>query len=434
MKLIKNYIRFFRRIVMALMVPDYMPKLPTAPRVIISCQDVDRYMKGEAGYYSPILEGISITLEECGYSAINFTHPYATLRSNKVKGGTLTLNYKKLFFTSCGMLLSLLRMRNAKQALIIGIYWRLIKKSKPIAIFAIEPPPELCVAAKKSGVPIFEPMHAKSISLSDSIVKEYFARPDELSPDVYITFDPISQNTLLELLRERKKFSVQFPDPWLSLIQRKRPVSTCATNVVEINLKKILVTLQWGYDGERSCFDNIIKNGIMASELETVLTSGAENGIVFYIRMHPIQLNGIGYDHHRRYIESLCRRYKHLEYQRASSEPLPLLLEEMCGHITMCSGSTSEAVAAGVPTLLLCPTLLEGGANYGLFRELESTGIITFGSLVPEFIQTWISSCQQIEENTRKNNVAAFNYENEKNLYRELIANPCSFAITKKRM
>lgn len=98
----------------------------------------------------------------------------------------------------------------------------------------------------------------------------------------------------------------------------------------------------------------------------------------------------------------------------------------------MCSGSTSEAVVAGVPTLLLCSTLLEGGANYGLFRELESTGMITFGSLVPEFIQTWISSCQQIEENTRKNNVVAFNYKNEQNLYRELIANPRSFANTKK--
>lgn len=389
---LRNLLRFLQRVARSLTVPDHMPPLPQGRRVLFSCHDVDRAMRDDEGRYSPILEGIRSTVEDLGYVTINLSHPYAVFRSNQIKGGTATVNYRSFLIR----LRALLRTRGARAGLRleleIRLYRDLLQRVGPELVVSIQPPAALCLAAKQLGIRVAEAMHGTNISLSDKVFCAHMVQPDNVLPDIILSFDDVSQKTVSTLCSGRGIAAFRARDPWLHLLRRRQAMSR-RERPVQRDGKTILITLQWGYDGERDSLSNIIPNGILHPALESVFAATAGSGLHFQLRMHPIQVNAAGYRRHRRYIEALCERHPHLEWRHATSAPLPLLLDDASGHITMCSSSVGEALVAGVPSLLLCPTLHEGGANFGLFRELESSGLVRFGTLDSDGIHYWIDSC-----------------------------------------
>jgi hypothetical protein len=377
-----------------LLVPDSSAVRPPGRIALFSCNDVDRGMTERDLRYSPLLEGIRGIVSELGLQQVNLTHPFAVFRSAQVAGGTITLNYRTVLLRLTALLLRPLgrhRQAAARERLEVGLYRRLLQRLRPEIVFSIQPPFAMCQAARQVGVRVVEALHGTNISLSDRVFSEHMANPDRMLPHVVLAFDDVTYETYTTLCAGRETEVLRATDPWLHACRRQSgrwarpPGSTTG--------KRILVTLQWGYDGEREALANIVPNGVVHPALEAAIAAAAQRGITIWLRLHPIQMNLPGYRHHVRCVQTLARSHAHVEFELATALPLPLLLEEASGHITMSSSSVGEAAVAGVPSLMLCPTLHAGGAHDGMFRELEIAGHVTFGQLDANAIVAWMERC-----------------------------------------
>lgn len=418
---VRKVSRAVQRLGRSLLIVDRSVPRPAGRVVLLSCHDVDRSMQSRTGRFSPILEGIRELLEPLGLSPVNLTHPQAFFSGRSVKGGATTVNHGVLS----------VRMRAFLRRLVAGpvaaaewrfkrevaLYSRLLRTVSPELVLSIQPPAALCVAAKALGVRVVEAMHGTNMSLSDPIFGAHMRSPDEVLPDAVISFDDVTHATVSKHFEGRTPLSLRGIDPWLHSLRRRSsdaPAPSAAGRTV-------LVTLQWGYDGERDSLSGVVPNGILHPAVERAIEGLGRAGVAVGIRMHPVQLNSPGYRRHRQYIEALARRLPHVEFERASAEPLPLLLDQASAHLTMSSSSVGEAVAAGVPTLLLCPTLHAGGANHGLFRELEPSGLATFGRLDADGISSWIDEQLSIQRERPLYDVAS-RHESEVSFYGNLLA------------
>jgi len=392
--------RALSRLGHALTVPDRSVALPAGPVVLYSCHDVDRSMVEDGERFSPLLEGIRRTVDALGYQAVNLTHPFALFPGSAIKGGSITTNYRALAMRARALVPRSLGRGDdgTRLDLETASYGRLLDRIKPRMVISIQPPAGLCRAARQRDILIAEAMHGSNYSLNNKIFAAHMAIPDDHLPNVLISFDDVSHATMTTICAGRDITALRANDPWLHSLRSARAAlvdSTRANGGVRGGRKTVLITLQWGYDGERDFLSNIIPNGILHPVLEQVFAQGAD-AYQFLIRMHPIQMNQNGYRHHRHYIEALPARFPNVAWQEASTRPLPLLLDEAIGHITMSSSSVGEAAATRVRSLMLCPTLHAGGAQYGYFRELETEGMVTFGTLNADAILDWIARCGAI--------------------------------------
>jgi len=393
---LRNHIRRLQRVASAFAVADSSPTLPSGPVILFSCHDADRSMRGNDGRFSPLLEGIRKITEELGYSGINLTHPFALFAGSQIKDGSITINYRALRSRSLPLLRRILRVGSPVNPIEreTALYRSLLDRLGPRAIISIQPPYGLCRAARQMGILVVEAMHGTNYHLEDKVFRSHWAQPDELLPNVLLSFDDVSHKTMLAWTGGRDISAVQGGDPWLHHLRCEAaadPGRSSGKDMPEGRRNQVLVTLQWGYDGEREALGSIVPNGVLHPALEAAIARSVGQ-YRFLIRMHPIQLNKTGYRHHRRYIRSLAARYPNVEWEQASARPLPLLLDEVFAHITMSSSAVGEAATAGVPSLMLCPTLHPGGANHGMFADLAAAGHVTFGKLDENAILEWLES------------------------------------------
>jgi hypothetical protein len=420
--------RFLHRLIGFLRVPDSLVVRPAGRVVLLSCNDVDRGMRHGEQRFSPLLEGIRELLQEIGYTPVNFSHPFAVFRAEQVKDGTFTLNRRALRARLRASWSRLLRPGRAVAARVereAALYRDMLQTLQPEAVFAIQPPLAMCHAARQLGIAVVEAMHGSNISLDDRIFAAHMAHPDHMLPHCVLGFDDVTFATFATHCAGRDIVALRANDPWMQACRRRRARERHAMGETAAGpgraVKAVLVTLQWGYDGERSSLSEIIPNGILHPALEDAIAATAATGITFLLRLHPIQMTSPGYRHHRRYIESLASRFPHVEVQRATDDPLPLLLDEVACHITMSSSSVGEAAAAGVPSLMLCPTLHPGGAHDGFFKELERDGSVTFGRLEANAIVEWIGRCGAACEHRQAAHYTESSHQAELSFYAGLI-------------
>lgn len=401
---LRNRWRLVNRLVKAFTVFDSMPRHPAVRSVLFSCHDVDRSMVENGLRYSPLLEGIEDIVAELGHDSVRLSHPFSVFRSEAVKGGAITVNYRAMAIRLRVFLLRLVApaKRDATRSkLEQDLYGSILAALRPALVFSIQPPEALCLAARAHGIKVVEAMHGTNISANDRIIGAHMALPAERLPHTMLTFDPVSQVSLSSMCAGKETRVCQADDPWLHRLRRLHAADARDEREPK-GVKRVLLTLQWGYDGERDSLSNIIPNGVVHPAIVAAMAATEGRGIEFHIRLHPIQMNAPGYRHHRRFVETLVRRHPHVSFERATRMPLPILLDEMSAHLTMSSSSVGEAAVAGVPTLLLCPTLHRGGAHDGMFRELEADGLATFGRLDADGILKWIDAQPLLDETNRK--------------------------------
>lgn len=412
---LRQRLRFAQRALSAATVPDTPWPAAADGTLLLSCHDVDRSMRDAAGHrFSPLLEGVRQLASGPATPVRHLTHPWAVARGPEVQGGAITLN-RRLIALRVRALAA--RRAGARLALEVALYSQLLQALRPAFVFSIQPPAALCVAARRLGTPLAEVMHGTNVSLSDPVFVGHMALPDEQLPPLIISFDDVTHATVTALTAGRAIRPLRAGDPWLIACRRQRGRGGALPGRRE---RRVLLTLQWGYDGERDALSNIVPDGILHPALERAIAESGARGWTVLIRMHPIQMNAPGYRHHRRRIEALAARHPHVEVTQATSWPLPLLLDEVAAHMTMSSSAVGEAAVAGVRSLALCPTLHAGGAHHGLFRELEQDGLVAFGRLDAADIARWLDACVPPPRRDTHDDGAAG--EREARFYAELIA------------
>jgi hypothetical protein len=224
----------------------------------------------------------------------------------------------------------------------------------------------------------------------------------ERLPTGVLSLDDVSTQTFLKL-NDKGVGVRQIPHPWL-----KRYLDAALTEQLPDEWRQIplwlrsdrqnvMVSLVWGYDGEHgeySEYAGILANGLMHEELVRAIEL-TRDSVFWLLRLHPVQLRMEKYNHHRVFLEELASRTGNCEWRQASTLPLPLLLTQCHGHITMSSMTTYEAAMLAVPSLLLCPTLQPGAINAALFENLRMSGYAELGELSADAIQQWSENVQR---------------------------------------
>lgn len=398
--LFKDFRRRISRVASIFAVRDHDARPDKRPFVVYSCHDADRSMVTDGKRYSPLLQGVRAFYDELGYGALNLSHPFAVADGKAVLDGSLTVNRRFLALRLKGVVQRLTGAGMGRLEAETKLFQDVLQRLQPAFIVAIQPPLGMCKAARDLGIGIIEAMHGTSYSLADKLFQAHMSLPEEQLPHAMLCFDETSLATIQARIGDRGISAHLSDDPWkhMTRLSASRVAATLPDQPAW--KKTILITLQWGYDGERDTLSNIIPNGILHPALEAAMTSGDLRDVRFLIRMHPIQVIKLGYGHHRKYIAGLAQDNPGIEWERATSDPLPIILDQVDGHITMSSSTVGEASEDGIPSLTLCPTLHEGGAHYGFFREIEEKGLLTFGLPDTDTIIGWIQDCRRLERSS----------------------------------
>lgn len=371
--------------------------------VLLICHDNDLGITKDNKAYSPLIDSLYEILDGFGWKCARFLLPYTHMTENQAFGSPvranrklflLTLLYKIRIFLRLN---SLFRYYSKKSDILTTVlfYKTFFQAIECKCIVGIGLNSSICKAANELG--IFSVEVAHGIGYAQLSLELSSLHKSQL-PKGIITFDTISYNTYSAL--ETKGVEVKYiPHLWLSRFESEEKQTLPFEWTKEIRIdekyqKVILLTLQWGYDGEASFFDGILKNGILSPCIERAIKE-TTNDVFWFIRMHPIQLRDSRYDKHRSYVKKLVQQFANCDWEQASTLPLPSLLLKCDGHLTMSSMSSYEAAYMGIKTLLLCPTLKEGNTHQNYFKDLQMANMADLGSLDTVEIIRWIKSVKK---------------------------------------
>jgi hypothetical protein len=218
----------------------------------------------------------------------------------------------------------------------------------------------------------------------------------EVLPDALICYDDTSAEAWTKLTGHPQSV-IKTSHPWFvrfmsdgdrAGIELPRALLNKAKSFTRV----VLVTLQWGYDGEIEEFKNVIQDGFLAQEIRTAIQQTGER-VLWILKLHPVQITLPRYSNHRRLLKSLEMSLPNV-YTDCNDIPLPLLLTLAHGHITMISMACYEAAWLGVPSLTLCPTLLEGGHYQNYFDDLVKSGYVEKAPLNSKALALWLEKLE----------------------------------------
>jgi hypothetical protein len=194
----------------------------------------------------------------------------------------------------------------------------------------------LFAAAKKSGIPSIEIQHGPQSALHPAygIWANYPDPGYEMLPDIFWTWDEKSKRELESgIARYNSHKIVNLGNPWQKFWEDESR-QHLANYHFDNNI--ILVSLQ--------PLGEIMDEFLIDAIKET------HEIYDWWVRVHPRQLNKI------KEIKDFFREKGILEYiiiNSATNYPLPLILENTKLHLTKTSGTTLEAMAFGVKTIIL---------------------------------------------------------------------------------
>jgi hypothetical protein len=349
--------------------------------VLLVCHDHDLGLTLNHQAYSPIIDSMFELLETHSIRCQRFALPFSILVGKHAYHHPSSANRKILFLKIITKIISFFNLTSTKAPLEELFYSQLFTMLECKCIMGIGLNASMCNAAKKQGIVSIELLHGFGLpNIPEYIRKQYRDAP----PQKIIAFDTLSSKTYTDFMDS--SIIIQQMEPfWLNNVEDSSFVLPFNT---QNYAKKILITLQWGYDHDHPSFENILDNGIISDALIKAIEH-SQHEIFWSLRFHPIQLRNSRYQHHIQFIDNLIQKFSNCEWEKASSLPLPHLLEQCDGHISMISGSSYVAAFFGVPTLLLCPTLKKGQLHDDYFADLIASHKATLGNMVESDILKW---------------------------------------------
>ena len=363
--------------------------------VMTTAHDIDRNFKIGSKYYSPLIDTIEDDLKDLGVSTTSFCRIIS-----RIKGD---LSYGNAYSPEGGFARALIGKR-LKGVLFRGKYpysnmeervWgKILDKVKPKKVVAILPSRELCVACKKRGVWVTDVQHGNFSDQHDWYGETWRGKePNEWFPHSFLLWDNASARVLKWVESKGAECNV-VGNRWLSRFMLDKPGDTIVKYAKERSTwltktnpknKSILVTLQWGQQG-----DGLLQEGFISKELEKVIINTSEN-INWCLRLHPNQLEGFSKEESSRFKSYFKRHLEgHAEWEETSTDPLPLVLSRCDAHFSWFSSTAHEASLIGLKSAMLDPELIPGGTRDLFFSHLIEEGLVYLVDNQEKSIVTWI--------------------------------------------
>lgn len=363
--------------------------------VLLFCHDVDRGISLNNKAYSPLIDSVKDQFEEAGYSCLSIAHPWSKIIGNAGYGSPIAIN-RSYFIAKTFSKLS----RNFIYKADVKLYERIIKKSNAKVIITIGCSNELCEAARNLEVFHAELLHG----IGYTPMPWGWESKDKIHlPQAILSFDEVSTKTFSELEKHGVLIK-EIPHPFLSRFQeeklRKIPTEWLPRKKQSKYKKEILVSLQWGYApglDEHDFFKGFLRNGLFYDELKEVILK-TQDTVFWRFRFHPVQYRQPDkYKKLFHFMDEFVNENKNCDWKESTYIPLPSLLIQCSGHITMSSMTNYEAAYMGVPTLALCPSLRVGGVYEEFFEDLVEQGYVSKQCVEKSDIIKWVNTVEKKE-------------------------------------
>lgn len=358
--------------------------------VLFFCHDVDRGLSLNGSAFSPISDSVRMDFENRGLHCLTISHPWSVLTNDKGYGKPITMNGAYFIYRLFKLTLNKLRLSSLMKN--FSIYGYIFKRTSPKLIITIGSPDELCFEARKRGIYHAEILHGIGITF---ITWGWDKKDYRYLPQCILSLDDISTKTYSPLSNYgldiktiphpflKNFFGINFeskiPKDWQ--IQKKN-----------IYKKEILISLNWGYNGDHPLYNNILENGLFYNEIEGVIHDSSD--IFWRFRLHPVQLRDKKYKNLRNWLNEFTKRHTNTEWLESSTLPYPSVVKNCSGNITMNSFSCYDAASMGVQSLILCPTVLKGGIHEDWFLDLVDEAYATKIDISKNEIYTWVQNVE----------------------------------------
>ena len=307
---------------------------------LFACSRVDRTLSVDGHSYSRILDPISWQLEKLGFSVEH--------ASWDLPSGTDFYKYKSIRLILLFRFLSSLFLKEL---------------CKPDIIVLIGMPKIFTDIASSLGIKVIEAFHGYGIPSNCWGYGVHQTLP--MACYKYIVFDDQTLSTLLAN-EHVSNIAVRCKHPYLLNHEFLADTDTLGNSRKSIDhlLKKAsrqckytaLLTLQHGYEGTRSYFKGILLNGLIHKSL--IETIRSRDDIFWILRFHPVQIGRSEIKKLTILLENVFLDCQNVSFDIAFSSFDILDLLAICHfHVTMMSGTITEAAMMNIPSLALCPTL-----------------------------------------------------------------------------
>ena len=152
----------------------------------------------------------------------------------------------------------------------------------------------------------------------------------------------------------------------------------------------ILYCAQWGYNGEIEDLEGILENGIYPNFLPDVIYK-TRDFINWHFRLHPVQITARHLEAHLSVINDLARDFENVCWRDASFDPLPEVLQNIDGVLTMTSQAIYDAAYFRVKSATMCPSTLPDGRFATLGDSLIKLGLLTRLQLEEASVLDWLT-------------------------------------------
>lgn len=357
--------------------------------ILLFGHDVDRGISLNGRAYSPLIDSISAELELLGCKCQSIAHFGSKLVDQKAWGNPVSLNRSYLY--AFVMKKIFIRGESAK-----NFYRKIITNSGAKLIITIGSPDALAEAARESRIFHVELLHGIAYTV---LPWGWGGKDKRFLPQGILSLDNVSTRSFSPL-SERGVIVKTIPHPFLRRFTSKRfnelPQEWKESLKINGRFRKIImISLQWGYAGERSNKMGILKNGLFFPEIEEIIKSRSD--VFWCFRLHPVQLRNPSYHRLIRTIEEFVVKHGNCEWKRTSYLPFPSIAMRCSGNIGMSSMSCYDAAAMGVPSLMLCPTIQEGGVLENRFLDLVEEGYVTKALPNLDVINHWVDEVEPMK-------------------------------------
>lgn len=320
--------------------------------VMLYCHDFTRNYSFNNLHYSSIIDSVGDLFKYT--RPITIARPYSSLdikkcygRVHKVNGKFARARLIDLIFNKFG--------RQIKDKYKILFWGEVLDKVRPKVILGVEPDKELCIAAKKRGIIVFDFQHGiiAAEPTANYYRLEHRAPNQEGWPDYIVCRDRPSKNWL-NTFRGNYTNPIVTTHPWFArFINRHQNDELVNEFSKKIHIKKknpvILYSLQHLRDkaGRPHLFAPI------PPMIIKYMMSERGKKFDWWFRLHPILLADSNYSKVLKILEEKFAGLSNVFWDFPTTAPLPYLLNFVDLHFTRDSSMTMEVAIFNIKTGLL---------------------------------------------------------------------------------
>ena len=316
--------------------------------VVLIDSSADRYLCVNGVYQSPLIERISDILKGNGINELRFDRPSWKTGFQKPNNQNYIMGAYILIWLVKQLTLKFFK-KKVNNKLIVGI------GINPVVNFL----------ARIAHITTVEVSHGFCFTKLpwgwDNLSSHYLPRK-------VIVFDKVSM-----LAFKQHKHGAGIPRPILAQHPRyeiphgNSDKTTCS--------KSVLIALQWGYDGDDKNYSGVLENGIIpCSILELIKEKTDKN---FVIRLHPKMVTS-EYTKFVQRVEKLFLKCPNTKIDYCTDNDLTDTLLNSSLVVSMYSTISFEAANLGIKSVVMCPSLLDGGRNQGMFDLLYNHDVCRY--------------------------------------------------------